>query len=63
MFNRSYCDRKSQLSGILTEPLNPRGFHIHDSMILSFFVKSFNKHLKTSFKAEDLILSWDFHNI
>ena len=24
MFNRSYCDRKSQLSGILTEPLNPR---------------------------------------
>ena len=57
MFNRSYCDRKSQLSGILTEPLNPRGFHIHDSMILSFFVKSFNKHLKTSFKAEDLLLS------
>ena len=24
MFNGSDCDRKSQLSGILTEPLNPR---------------------------------------
>ena len=24
MFNRSNCDQKSQLSGILTEPLNPR---------------------------------------
>ena len=36
MFNRSYCDRKSQLSGILTEPLNPRA--------LKFSKKSF-KHL------------------
>ena len=25
MFNGSNCDRKSQRSGILTEPLNPRG--------------------------------------
>ena len=25
MFNGSNCDRKSQLSRILTEPLNPRG--------------------------------------
>ena len=25
MFNGSNCDRKLQLSGILTEPLNPRG--------------------------------------
>ena len=24
MFNGSKCDRKSQLSGVLTEPLNPR---------------------------------------
>ena len=24
MFNGSNCDRKSQLSGVLTEPLNPR---------------------------------------
>ena len=24
MFNGSNCDRKSQLSGTLTEPLNPR---------------------------------------
>ena len=24
-FNGSNCDRKSQLSGILTEPSNPRG--------------------------------------
>ena len=24
MFNGSNCDQKSQLSGILTEPLNPR---------------------------------------
>ena len=27
MFNESNCDRKSQLSGILTEPLNPRGYN------------------------------------
>jgi len=27
MFNGSNCDRKSQLSGILTEPLNPRALH------------------------------------
>ena len=26
MFNGSICDRKSQLSGILTEPLNPRAY-------------------------------------
>ena len=26
MFNGSNCDRKSQFSGILTEPLNPRDF-------------------------------------
>ena len=25
MFNWANCDRKSQLSGIWTEPLNPRG--------------------------------------
>ena len=24
MFNRTNCDRKSQLSGIFTKPLNPR---------------------------------------
>ena len=24
MFNGSNCDRKSQLSGVSTEPLNPR---------------------------------------
>ena len=24
MFNGSNCDRKSQLSGVLAEPLNPR---------------------------------------
>ena len=24
MFNRTNCDRKSQLSGILTKPFNPR---------------------------------------
>ena len=27
MFNGSNCDRKSQLSGILTEPLNPRVYY------------------------------------
>ena len=29
MFNGSNCDRKSQLSGILTEPLNPRVTYPH----------------------------------
>jgi len=28
MFNRRNCDRKSSLSGTLTEPLNPRGAYI-----------------------------------
>ena len=27
MFNWSNCDRKSELSRILTEPLNPRDLH------------------------------------
>jgi len=29
MFSGSNCDRKSQLSEILTEPLNPRGLDKH----------------------------------
>ena len=29
MFNGSNCDRKSQLSEILTEPLNPRDIYIY----------------------------------
>jgi len=29
MFNGSNWDRKSQLSGILTEPLNPRDSYTH----------------------------------
>ena len=32
MFNGSDCGRKSQLSGILTEPLNPR-----DTVLMKFF--------------------------
>ena len=32
MFKRTNCDRKSQLSGILTEPLNPRGFSVHRAL-------------------------------
>ena len=28
MFNRRNCDLKSQLSGILTEPLNPRNTNL-----------------------------------
>ena len=31
MFNGSNCDRKSQLSGVLAEPLNPRAQAIHRS--------------------------------
>ena len=29
MFNGSNCDKKSQLSGILTEPLNPRAVNVN----------------------------------
>ena len=32
MFNGSNCDRKSQLSGILTEPLNPRAVYLSVSV-------------------------------
>ena len=40
MFNGSNCDRKSQLSGILTEPLNPRDLHVgaQDSPELLWYV-------------------------
>ena len=34
MFNRTNCDRKAQLSGILTEPLNPRGINEFDCMLV-----------------------------
>ena len=30
MYNGSYCDQKSQLSEILTEPLNPRSSFIEE---------------------------------
>ena len=45
MFIRSNCDRKSQLSGILTEQLDPRDF------TLKFDPYSKNKN-KVSFKVE-----------
>ena len=32
MFNGSNCDRKSQISEILTEPLNPRAFRCLSEM-------------------------------
>ena len=39
MFNGSNCDRKSQLSGILTEPLNPRDiYRVIDNLFVSLFV-------------------------
>ena len=42
MLNRSNCDRKSQLSGILTEPLNS---HAIFSFILIFPVKKCKTYL------------------
>ena len=38
MFNRSYCDRKSQLSGILTEPLNPRALKFSKKILQTFIL-------------------------
>ena len=39
MLNGSNCDRKSQLSGILTEPLNPRDMEINTSNKFIIFLK------------------------
>ena len=36
MFNGSNCDRKSQLSGILTGPLNPRDSKIET--LLDYYI-------------------------
>ena len=36
MFNGSNCDRKSQLSGILTEPLNPPDVRDNDPLLVNF---------------------------
>ena len=36
MFNESNCYRKSQLSGMLTKPLNPRDVGWDVSVILSY---------------------------
>jgi len=33
MFNRSNCDRKSQLSGILTEPLNSLDLKLKHNLV------------------------------
>ena len=38
MFNGSNCDRKSQVSKILTEPLNPREVCGKDSIIAFSFL-------------------------
>jgi len=38
MFDRSYCDRKSQLSGILTEPLNPRALNFSKKILQTFIL-------------------------
>ena len=47
MFNGSNCDQKSQLSGILTEPLNPRGQHLEIPFIQ---YNGLNKYIKISLK-------------
>ena len=50
MFNGSNCDWKSQLSGILTEPLNPRDIHfyIEDPWPREFkYAKIFSKFWQT----------------
>ena len=51
MFDGSNCDRKSQLSGILTEPLNPRERLSCEAMRLNSFLfkipnNEFNRFLK-----------------
>ena len=47
MINGSNCDRKSELSGILTKPINPReldgSFHYIDSNHYRVFFKEKNR--------------------
>ena len=38
MYEGSNCDRKSQLSGLLTELLNPRGYCIYVSIFKNIFI-------------------------
>ena len=38
MFNGSNCDQKSQLSGILTEPINPRASEYQTWVLCNYLV-------------------------
>ena len=52
MFNGSNCNRKTQLSGILTEPLNPRGINEFDCMLV---LNKTTKFVANVFSAEHLL--------
>ena len=58
MFDGSNCDRKSQLSGILTEPLNPRvlqSLEIQWQIIVDIIYYPIYKHFIKI--VEDIIVS------
>ena len=58
MFNGSNCDWKSQLSGILTEPLNPRGVHLSNLSIKDFSL--FHSFAGFNIFFEDFFSNWFF---
>ena len=43
MFNGSNCDKKSQLSGILTGPLNPRAVNVNSYAYWNYLVDQWNE--------------------
>ena len=49
MFNGSNCDRKSQLSGILTEQLNPRGLQFHCLLITFSITRRLLQYINDEF--------------
>ena len=69
MFNGTNCDRKSQLSGILTEPLNPRGLHISIIFVKQRFkgqhseCKSLKNNLNSPFKSNYICGFYSLGNV
>ena len=52
IFNGLICDRKSQLSGILTNPLNPRAFDIENRIYREELKESLGMNFLSPFQPE-----------
>ena len=75
MLNGSNCDRKSQFSGILTEPLNPRAMLTQEllsilalegasrpSKLIVNICSSLCVHRKTKFNEDRILMETNIYN-